>query len=117
MKKTIIRSIALAALAIVAGYNVYQSNVKTNDLSDLALANVEALANLEGFVFVGDASTVTKGVKNVIYTDMGRDDDCIMGRTQYVYKIYVSCLGEGNLPCREGNYEKVEKTNIPCGVC
>ena len=86
-------------------------------LSDLALANVEALANLEGFVFVGDASTVTKGVKNVIYTDMGRDDDCIMGRTQYVYKIYVSCLGEGNLPCREGNYEKVEKTNIPCGVC
>ena len=115
--KKFIKFAFVAAIVAVTGYNVYQSNVKTNDLSDLALANVEALANLEGFVFVGDASTVTKGVKNVIYTDMGRDDDCIMGRTQYVYKIYVSCLGEGNLPCREGNYEKVEKTNIPCGVC
>ena len=44
MKESIVRSIAFAALAIVAGYNVCQSNVRIYDLSDLVLANVEALA-------------------------------------------------------------------------
>lgn len=47
MKKTIIISFVCLAVAMVAGYNVYQSNVKTKGLSDLALANVEALANFE----------------------------------------------------------------------
>ena len=38
-------SLAIAAVAAVAGYNVYQSNSVMNRLSDLALANVEALAD------------------------------------------------------------------------
>jgi hypothetical protein len=44
MKKKMMGIIAAVAVAVVAGYNIYasQSNVK---LSDLALANVEALAN------------------------------------------------------------------------
>lgn len=44
MKKKIMGLIAIVAIAAVAGYNIYasQSNVK---LSDLALANVEALAS------------------------------------------------------------------------
>ena len=44
MKKMFFRSLAIAAVAAVAGYNVYQSNSVMNHLSDLALANVEALA-------------------------------------------------------------------------
>ncbi len=44
MKKKIMGLIAIVAIVAVAGYNIYvsQSNVK---LSDLALANVEALAS------------------------------------------------------------------------
>ena len=44
MKKKIMGLIAIVAIAAVAGYNVYssQNNVR---LSDLALANIEALAN------------------------------------------------------------------------
>lgn len=43
MKKKIVGVIAVVAIAAIAGYNVYssQNDVK---LSDLALANVEALA-------------------------------------------------------------------------
>lgn len=46
MKKKIMGLIAVVAIAVVAGYNIYtsQNNVK---LSALALANVEALARYE----------------------------------------------------------------------
>ena len=46
MKKKLISMMAIVAVAIIAGYNVYtsQNNVK---LSSLALSNVEALAENE----------------------------------------------------------------------
>ena len=47
MKKNIIKSTMIAAVAIFAGYNVYQANVKTEELSDIMMANVEALAQNE----------------------------------------------------------------------
>ena len=44
MKKTLLKSLAVAAFAMIAGYNVYRSNSKTEGMSELALKNVEALA-------------------------------------------------------------------------
>ena len=41
---------AIVAVAIFAGYNVYQSNNETEGMSDTMLANVKALAGNEGFV-------------------------------------------------------------------
>lgn len=41
---------AIIAVAIFAGYNVYQSNNETEGMSDTMLANVKALAGNEGFV-------------------------------------------------------------------
>ena len=46
MKKYIIRTAFVAAFAFMAGYSVYTSQQKKT-MSDLALANVEALANGE----------------------------------------------------------------------
>ncbi|MBP8628435.1 MAG: hypothetical protein KBI04_07570 [Paludibacteraceae bacterium] len=46
MKKKIIGSVLIAAIAVAAGWNFNQSK-KEVDLSDLALANVEALAACE----------------------------------------------------------------------
>lgn len=48
MKKNFIKSTMIAVVAIFAGYNVYQSNVNTIEMSDIMLANVEALAQNEG---------------------------------------------------------------------
>ena len=42
--KNIFKSLAIVAVAIFAGYNVYQSNNETEGMSDTMLANVEALA-------------------------------------------------------------------------
>ena len=47
MNKKIIMGIAALAVAVVSGYNVYQARTSTMGLSDLALANVEALADGE----------------------------------------------------------------------
>ena len=47
MGKKKIATMIVAVIAVAASYNVYKSQ-KTNTLSDLALANVEALANGEG---------------------------------------------------------------------
>lgn len=46
MKKNIVGVIAVVAIAAMAGYNVYSSQ-NDGKLSDLALANVEALASGE----------------------------------------------------------------------
>mgnify|MGYP003419974442 CR=1 FL=1 len=46
MKKNIIKVAFVAAFAIVAGYNVYNSQ-KTDKMSDLAMENIEALARRE----------------------------------------------------------------------
>ena len=45
--KRIMKSLAIVAVAIFAGYNVYQSNNETEGMSDTMLANVEALATPE----------------------------------------------------------------------
>lgn len=47
MKRKILGIFTVIAIAAVAGYNVYTSMNKEIQLSDLALANVEALAQRE----------------------------------------------------------------------
>ena len=47
MKKKILSTAIIATVAIVAGWN-YQQSENEMELSDLALANVEALAQSEG---------------------------------------------------------------------
>ena len=47
MSKNIIRAAFVVAFAFVAGYCVYTSQQET-EMSDLAMANVEALAQNEG---------------------------------------------------------------------
>ena len=47
MKKNILKATLVAAFALSAGFNVYNSQ-KSEVISDLALANVEALASGEG---------------------------------------------------------------------
>ena len=46
MKKNILKATLVAAFALIAGFNVYNSQ-KSEVISDLALANVEALASGE----------------------------------------------------------------------
>lgn len=46
MKRTILKLSFIAAIAVAAGYTAYNSQ-KTETLSDLTLANVEALATNE----------------------------------------------------------------------
>ncbi|MDE6349095.1 MAG: hypothetical protein K2L60_10730 [Bacteroides sp.] len=44
--KKVMKAAFVVAIAAVAGYNIY-TNLKSNTVSDLVLANVEALANDE----------------------------------------------------------------------
>ena len=46
MKKNILKATLVAAFALIAGFNVYNSQ-KSDVMSELALANVEALASGE----------------------------------------------------------------------
>lgn len=44
MKKNLLKGLAVVAFAMIAGYNVYQAHSETEGMSELMLANVEALA-------------------------------------------------------------------------
>lgn len=48
MKKKILGAAIITAMAVAAGWN-YQQNKQSVELSDLAMANVEALAQEEGW--------------------------------------------------------------------
>ncbi len=83
MKKKIFSGIAVLAIATVAAFNV---NFSTgNDLSDISLANVEALATPEvkGFMYV---KCITEKFQNPATGDV-----------QEVTK--KTCSGEGSLSC------------------
>lgn len=59
MKKNILKVTLVIALVLVAGYNVYTSQ-RSVTISDLALANVEALAADEGLTLECDGSLMVK---------------------------------------------------------
>jgi hypothetical protein len=77
MKKKMMGIIAIVAVAAVTGYNVYtsQKNVK---LSDLALANIEALAS-SGEGFQSDCNT---------YCMTSYFDTCII---RYTNNTFTTC--------------------------
>lgn len=52
MKKKILKVTLVAAFALIAGFNVYNAQ-QSDVMSDLALANVEALASGEGGGWTG----------------------------------------------------------------
>lgn len=79
MKKNFVKVAFVAAFAAIAGYGVY-TNQKADVMSDLTLANVEALANVEN----------DGGYKYVYYPEPG---DPNYGYTQCV------CSGSGELSC------------------
>lgn len=65
MKKNILKVTLVAAFALVAGYNVYVSQ-KSDLMSDLMLANVEALANSrESYMPGGTCWGAGAGMTNV----------------------------------------------------
>lgn len=47
MRKKLFAALIVAVIAMFAGYNIYQSQRAENTMSELALANVEALAGTE----------------------------------------------------------------------
>ena len=53
MSKKIFAALIVAVVATFAGYNIYQSQRAEMEMSDLAMANIEALAN------DGESSTET----------------------------------------------------------
>ena len=59
MKKRIFKGLAITAFAMVAGYNVYQSNNEAEGMSELMLANVEALAGCEKVSYYTSARLYT----------------------------------------------------------
>lgn len=83
MRKNILKATFVAALTVFAGYNVYQSQ-NINILSDLTLANVEALADDSEYVERDDFTSV-------YYPEKGDDN--------YETVKCVCCGSGGNLSC------------------
>ena len=67
MKKNILKLVFASAFALVAGYSIYASQKKV-EMSDLAMANVEALAR--GEVIVGPGYSAGSGYCYESYTHM-----------------------------------------------
>ena len=79
MKRKLLSMVVVAIVAIVAGYNVYISQNETK-LSDLALANVEALADNES----------GGGDKTCTYNKVSKDEE----------KHELKCTGKGSQCCK-----------------
>ena len=95
MKKNILNVVLIATLVMVAGYNVYSSQ-KTEVMSDIAICNVEALADLE---YNGNKA---------IY-------DTLVSMEYNPYAIIATykreCAFGGREECTEGTYTIVTRMN------
>lgn len=74
MKSNFIKAAFVAAFASIAGYGVYTSQQKV-EMSDLAMANVEALANDESSVTCVYDKGDTCMVGSTPVKDYDEDDD------------------------------------------
>lgn len=89
----------------VAAHGVYLSKT-VNSLSNIVLANVEALA------FREDDS---KGVGTILTHDLGKGTKCENGILYSVYKYSIDCFGEGTLQEHMSpflQWENVMKSNL-----
>ena len=106
MKRKMFLGIAALAVAVVSGYNVYLSKPSTKGLSDLALANVEALADDETNIKYMDCTRATsfRNCKN----SEGRWTG-ISIKTVEEYKVAVGspevCKHDRVTKCPSGSYE------------
>lgn len=83
MKKKIFK-VALAAVIMGVGFFVWQSQ-RSESLSDLALANIEALASGE--------TTKTYAIREEHTVEIANPDG------SYSYKTEVNCIGDGTIVC------------------
>jgi hypothetical protein len=84
---------------VAAAFNV-NMNTQSSDMSDLSLANVEALAQESGGGY---------GAQSIIIVDKGRRIDCVNNTQIIIEKYDVTCLGRGNLQCTPGGYERMTR--------
>ena len=78
MNKKFLKVTFVAAITLVSGINVFNSH-KTEMLSDVVLANVEALANPEIFIGVPCAEVI-----NSVCLDTSGNDHLVFPGTMYV---------------------------------
>ena len=93
--KKIMKIAFVAAMAAVAGYNIYQSQSVMNGMSEFALANVEALATPE--------VTMDERTPSDTYQSMELLGD---GCVRYTYERL--CAYGGNSSCTTGVYTEVD---------
>ena len=80
MNKKFLKVTFVAAITLVSGINVFNSH-KTEMLSDVVLANVEALANPEIFIGVPCAEVINSVC---LYLDTSGNDHLVFPGTMYV---------------------------------
>ncbi|MDR1371918.1 MAG: NVEALA domain-containing protein [Dysgonamonadaceae bacterium] len=66
MNKKILRSCAVMVIAVVAAYNVYLGNSSESAMSDVSLANVEALADDESGSCSGGCKDIGWGASQIL---------------------------------------------------
>ncbi|MDR1782777.1 MAG: NVEALA domain-containing protein [Dysgonamonadaceae bacterium] len=103
--KTLLTILAIIAICAVAKYN-FSHNLRTEEMSDLMLANIEALTQGE--------SGENYYVSTIIRTEDGRETIIIDGGTyQNCRKSIITCCGEGTLFCISGvAYDDCHSVNL-----
>lgn len=79
MTKNFFKAMTVAVFAIIAGYNVYLANAKTNVISDLLLANIEALS--QGEVAISCSQYCNDGVGKC--WARSEPNRCVISGSQY----------------------------------
>jgi len=93
MKKRILSGVFALALMATVGYGVNKSMNNDANLSDLALANVEALAQGE---------TNPTGYAAALTTLISKSSRCVNSIAITTETYNVQCLGEGDMACTPG---------------
>lgn len=99
MKANLLKSVFVIVIALVSGINVFNAQ-KPAVLSDVAMENVEALADNEG-----------SGLESGPYNIRERFTDEYYNGILYHQEKIVTCYPGGDYACKEGKYYRNKTEN------
>ncbi|HUH18102.1 hypothetical protein [Albibacterium sp.] len=115
MKKKL-QKISIVVAAIVLFVGAMLLSVKKNDHGQWKVATVSSFAQGGGESGGGEDGGEEDGVKSIIISDTGTTTECIANKVHNVISFTVICLGDGNLQCVSGDFNRYESTEFRCGI-
>lgn len=97
-----LQKIRMVIVSIVLFAGIILLSVEKNEQQQWRFAIASTFAQGES----GESGDGGSGAQSILIVENGTSTKCVGNKSYSVLSYSISCIGDGNLPCVSGNYEK-----------